>query len=152
MDLLGLAILVAIIAAMVILMLIIYYIQQKHDEKKEKKFSDSHPEYMEFLNEFNKLQREASEIWNETMPECRREVDRCLEEIKYYPKTSERYLYLDNKLNVTKRKIEVCQKEYDEKENEIFQLVLANKSVIKTIKDDDFESYTNWVKRFHLIM
>ena len=117
---------------------------------KEKKFNEKHPEYIEFCKEYGRLQDESIEIWNSTMPDCRAEIEYCLGEIKYHSEYSQKYQYLNNKLNVARRQLEKCQDEYDKKENEIYQFVQANKSVIETIKDDDFNSYVSWVERFKL--
>jgi len=119
-------------------------------DRKEKKFNEKQQKDIEFREKLNKLQSESSEIWNATMPECRREVEYCVEEMKYYPKYSEKYQYLNNKLDIACRKIEKCQKEYDKKENEIYLFVQANKDAIEELRDDDFNSYASWVKRFNL--
>ena len=117
--------------------------------RKEKKFTEKHPEYTEFMKKYMKLQHEASCIWN-GMPNYRREVEHCIEEMKYYPEYSETYQYLKNKLNVARRKIEECKTKSDQKNVEIHQFVRANKTAIETIKDDDLNSYNNWVARFNL--
>lgn len=119
-------------------------------KRKEKIFNEKHPKYIEFRKKFDKLQNESMKIWNDTMPDCRREVEYCLEEIKYHPQYSEKYQYLEAKLDVARRKIERCQDEYDKKENEIYLFVQANKDAIEELRDDDFNSYVSWVERYNL--
>lgn len=84
------------------------------------------------------------------MPECKREVDYYLDEMKYYPKHSESYQYYEAKLDVTRMKIEKCKEEYDKKEIEIIDCVKNNKKVIDSIKEDEPELYSDWCKRYKL--
>lgn len=148
--LLILAVLVCVFMVIAIPTIIFCKAMDFYYNKKEKKFNEKHPEYIEFRKKYQKLQYELSDIWNATMPDCRREVEYCIGEMKYYPDFSESYKYYKNKLNVAQRKIEKCKEEYDKKENEIYKLVQANKATIETIKDDDFDSYVSWVERFNL--
>lgn len=115
---------------------------------KEKKFSSRHPKYIEFANKYNKLQREQMDIWNSTMPDCIKEVDYCLEKMKYYPKYSENYQYYEARADVARMKIDRCKEEYDKKECEIFQLVKENKGVIDGIKDERPKLYDSWVTEY----
>lgn len=119
---------------------------------KEKKFSSRHPKYIEFANKYNKLQREQMDIWNSTMPDCIKEVDYCLEKMKYYPKYSENYQYYEARADVARMKIDRCKEEYDKKECEIFQLVKENKGVIESIKEDRTELYNDWSERYKTLI
>ena len=144
------AIIISLTLLVTIPAIIICKIQEFYYNRKEKKFAEKHPEYIEFRNKFNELQKESLDIWNSIMPDCRREIAYCIEEMKYYPEYSESYKYYKNKLNVAQRKIDKCKEEYDRKENEIYQFVQANKALIETIRDDNFDSYVSWVENFNL--
>ena len=132
------AIIISLTLLVTIPAIIICKIQEFYYNRKEKKFAEKHPEYIEFRNKFNELQKESLDIWNS------------IEEMKYYPEYSESYKYYKNKLNVAQRKIDKCKEEYDRKENEIYQFVQANKALIETIRDDNFDSYVSWVENFNL--
>ena len=119
-------------------------------DKKREKFANKHPKYMKFNEIVKKLLDEKTEIWNSTMPNCRKEVEYCIKEMKYYPEHSEKYQYLEAKLDVARREIEKCQEEYDKKENEIYLFVQANKDAIEELRNDAFGVYVSWVKRYNL--
>ena len=148
--LLSLAVLIVVLLAIAVPTIIICKIMDIYYKRKEKIFNEKHPKYIEFRKKFDELQNESMKIWNDTIPDCRREVEYCLEEIKYHPQYSEKYQYLEAKLDVTRRKIERCQDEYDKKENEIYLFVQANKDAIEELRDDDFNSYVSWVERYNL--
>lgn len=92
------------------------------------------------------------DIWNSTMPDCIKEVDYCLEKMKYYPKYSENYQYYEARADVARMKIDRCKEEYDKKECEIFQLVKENKGVIESIKEDRTELYNDWSERYKTLI
>lgn len=145
-----LVVIVSLILIMVIPAVIICKIMDIFYKRKEKIFNEKHLKYIEFRKKFDELQNESMKIWNNTIPDCRREVEYCLEEIKYHPQYSEKYQYIEAKLDVTRRKIERCQDEYDKKENEIYLFVQDNKDAIEELRDDDFNSYISWVERYNL--
>lgn len=119
-------------------------------DKNKREFEKKHPDYIEFLNKYHKLQQEPMNIWNSTMPDEHREVDKCIEEMKYYPKSSEWYEYYESKLDVARMKILECKEKYDAKEIEIYEFVKANKAIIESIKKERQEEYRNFVEMFDL--
>lgn len=117
---------------------------------KEKRFNETHQEYIQFLEQFNTMRDELWEI-DRIMPKYRKTVDECLTEMKYYPEFSEWYKYYKNKLDVSQRLLESYKEDYEKKNCEIYDFVRANKTAIETIKDEDGgTSYKDWVRMYKL--
>lgn len=146
--LIGLGVVVAVFLAILIPIIVIDKIIECYYKNKRKKFEKQFPQYMKFLDEHDKLKQESLNIWNSTMPQRKREVEHCVEEMKYYPEHSEKYQYYASKLDVSRRLIEKCQEEYDKKETEILLHVENNKQVIESIKDVRPKSYQDWVDSY----
>lgn len=121
-----------------------------HYYRKQKKFNKKFSEYVTFKNRFDELQREQSEIWNDTMPDYRRAVEYCLKEMKFITPGSEIYKDFEQKLEIARDKITVCRELYDLKGKEIKQFVRDNKSAIETIREHDPDLYESWVTRYEL--
>ena len=147
-ELLTLGIVIAVILVILVPMIVIDKIMNFYYVIKRKRFENQFPQYMKFLDEHDKLQQESLDIWNSTMPQRKREVERCIEEMKYYPEYSEKYQYYKSKLDVARRLIEECQEKYDKKEIEIYLHVENNRDVIKSIKDVIPDCYQNWVNSY----
>lgn len=148
--LLTIFILVVLVTIVAIPVVIINKLIDFRFKRKEKLFNEIHPDYIDFVEKHNKLQQESLDIWNFTMPDCKREVDYCLEEMKYYPKYSETYQYYEAKLDVARMKIDKCKEEYDKKQCEILQLVEENKDIMESIKEDNRKLYNHWVHKYRL--
>ena len=123
-----------------------------YHRNKEKKFNETHQEYVQFLEQFNTMR---DELWKteEDLPSYRNTVKTCLEEMVYYPRYSEWYTYYENQLKVARFKIEKCKDAYEKKNTEIYNFVRANKAAIETIKDEDdvpFYNYQTWVRIYKL--
>ena len=147
-GLLALGIFIVVCLAILVPIIMIGKITDLYYKNKRKRFESKFPQYIKFLEEYDKLQQESLDIWHSTMPHRKREVDRCVEEMKYYPEHSEKYQYYENKLNVARRLIEECQEKYDKKENEIIQHVKNNREVIESIKDARPKCYQDWVDNY----
>ena len=147
-GLLALGVTVAVILVILVPMIAIDKIMNFYYVSKRKRFENQFPQYMKFLDEHDKLQQESLDIWNSTMPQRKREVERCIEEMKYYPEYSEKYQYYANKLDVARRLIEECQEKCDKKEIEIRQHVEDNRKVIESIKDVKPDCYQNWINSY----
>lgn len=147
-GLLTLVAVVVIVIAFLMPFIVMSKIMDLYHGRKRKKFENQFPQYMKFLDEHDKLQQESLDIWNSTMPQRKREVERCIEEMKYYPEYSEKYQYFKSKLDVARRLIEKCQEEYDKKEIEIHLHVKNNRDVIESIKDVKPNCYQTWVNNY----
>lgn len=101
--------------------------------RKQQKFEKRNPEYIKYLVKYRDLQQELLDIWNSTMPKCRKDVDYCLNEMKYYPKYSEIYQYYESRLDVNRQKIERCKQKYYEKKMQIEKFEEENKEVINNV-------------------
>ena len=119
-------------------------------DKNNREFEEKYPDYMEFKNKYHDLQQESMNIWNSTMPDERKEVDKCIEEMKYYTESSEWYKYYKLKLDVARMRISECKEKYEAKEVEIFEFVKANKAIIDSIKDERTNEYQNFVDTFDM--
>ena len=119
-------------------------------DKNNREFEEKHPDYIKFKNKYNELLQESMNIWNSTMPDKRKEVDKCIEEMKYYPESSEWYEYYKAKLDVAKMRISECKGKYEEKKVEIYEFVKANKAIIESIKDERLDEYQNFINMFDL--
>lgn len=119
-------------------------------DKNNREFEEKYPDYIEFKNKYHDLQQESMNIWNSTMPDERKEVDKCIEEMKYYTESSEWYKYYKLKLDVARMRISECKEKYEAKEVEIFEFVKANKAIIDSIKDERTNEYQNFVDTFDI--
>lgn len=115
-------------------------------DRNNRKFEEKHPDYIEFLNKYHELQYELMDIWDSTMPDKHREVDKCIEEMKYYPKSSEWYGYYESKLDIARMRISECKEKYEAKNVEIYDFVKLNRPIIESIKDErpkDYQTFTD---------
>ena len=119
-------------------------------DKNNREFEEKHIDYIKFKNRYDELQQESMNIWNSTMPDKRKEVDKCIEEMKYYSESSEWYEYYKAKLDVARMRISECKEKYEAKEVEIYEFVRANKSIIESIKYERFNEYQNFIDMFDL--
>lgn len=147
MTLLIMAVIIVIFAipAFIMCKILFYWI-----DKNNREFEEKYPDYIEFKNKYHDLQQESMNIWNPTMPDERKEVDKCIEEMKYYTESSEWYKYYKLKLDVARMRISECKEKYEEKEVEIFEFVKANKAIIDSIKDERTKEYQNFVDTFDI--
>lgn len=118
-----------------------------YTDKKEQKFNSRHPDYVEFIDKYNKLRSESSKSITNGYS-LKKEVDDCLEKMKYYPEYSENYQYFESKWDVARMKIDEMKTKYDKKEQEIHQFVKDNQEIINSIKDDRPELYDSWVTEY----
>ena len=103
---LTLLILVIVFVPFVIIAFIICKIMFFWIDKNNREFEEKHPDYIKFKNKYNELLQESINIWNSTIPDKRKEVDKCIEEMKYYPESSEWYEYYKAKLDVAKMRFQ----------------------------------------------
>jgi archaellum component FlaC len=133
----------------IIFCIIINKISDFFFNEKEKTFSNKHAEYIVFCEKYNDLHNELCALRSQ-ISKYKKTVDHCLEEMKYYPQYSEYYQYYESKLNVTRDMIHRGREANEIKEQEIYDFVKNNKSVIESIKDDRKELYKNWHDRYDL--
>ena len=149
--LLGLGLIAIIFLGIIILIKIIDKITDYYYKKKREKFEKQFPEYIRFLYEYDILQQASRDIWNSVMPQCKQEVEHCLEEMKYYPEHSEKYQYYKNRLIIARCSIDKCQEDYDKKQNQILTHLKNNKKVIESIKEVRPQEYERWINNYQCL-
>ena len=120
---LTLLILVIVFVPFAIIAFIICKIMFFWIDKNNREFEEKHPDYIKFKNKYNELLQESINIWNSTIPDKRKEVDKCIEEMKYYPESSEWYEYYKAKLDVAKMRISECKEKYEAKKLRFMNLL-----------------------------
>ena len=73
---LTLLILVIVFVPFAIIAFIICKIMFFWIDKNNREFEEKHPDYIKFKNKYNELLQESMNIWNSTMPDKRKEVDK----------------------------------------------------------------------------